>query len=63
MRKVCELPYGGNIYPVFFTKTDIVILVDGSDLEILTEGKDILNAVEKARDAIELKCVSMENAK
>lgn len=50
-----------NIYPVFFTKTDTVILVEVPDLEILTEGKDMVNAVEMARDAIELKCVSMED--
>lgn len=50
-----------NIYPVFFTKTDTVILVEVPDLEILTEGKDMINAVEMARDAIELKCVSMED--
>ncbi len=50
-----------NIYPVFFTKTDTVVLVEVPDLEILTEGKDMVNAVEMARDAIELKCVSMED--
>ena len=51
-----------NIYPVFFTKTDTVVLVEVPDLGILTEGKDMINAVEMARDAIELKCVSMEDA-
>ena len=50
-----------NIYPVFFTKTDTVVLAEVPDLEILTEGKDMINAVEMARDAIELKCVSMED--
>lgn len=50
-----------SIYPVFFTKTDTGILVEVPDLEILTEGKDMINAVEMARDAIELKCVSMED--
>ncbi len=52
-----------NVYPVFFTITDTVILVEVPDLEILTEGKDMVNAVEMARDAIELKCVSMEDDK
>lgn len=51
-----------NIYPVFFTKTIDAILVEVPDLEILTEGKDMNNAIEMARDAIELKCVSMEDA-
>lgn len=50
-----------NVYPVFFTKTDTVVLIEVPDLEILTEGKDMINAVEMARDAIELKCVSMED--
>lgn len=50
-----------NIYPVFFTKTDTTVLVEVPDLEILTEGKDMINAVEMARDAIGLKCVSMED--
>ncbi len=50
-----------NIYPVFFTTTDTTVLVEVPDMEILTEGKDMINAVEMARDAIELKCVSMED--
>lgn len=52
-----------NVYPVFFTKTDEVILVEVPDLEILTEGNDMNHAIDMARDAIELKCVSMEDAK
>ncbi len=49
------------MYPVFFTKTDTVVLVEVPDLEILTEGTDMSDAMEMARDAIELKCVSMED--
>jgi len=52
-----------DVYPVFFTKTDTNVLVEVPDLEILTEGTDINNAIDMARDAIELKCVSMEDAK
>lgn len=52
-----------NVYPVFFTITDTNILVEVPDLEILTEGKDMADAIEMARDAIELKCVSMEDDK
>ena len=52
-----------NVYPAFFTITDTIILVEVPDLEILTEGKDMKNAIEMARDAIELKCVSLENDK
>ena len=52
-----------NVYPVFFTKTDTVVLVEVPDLEILTEGTEMSDAIEMARDAIELKCVSMEDDK
>lgn len=41
-----------NIYPVFFTKADTVILVEVPDLEILTEGTDMVNAIEMAREII-----------
>ncbi len=50
-----------NVYPVFFTKTDTVVLVEVPDLEMITEGTDMSDAMEMARDAIELKCVSMED--
>lgn len=51
-----------NVYPVFFTQVDDIILVEVPDLEILTQGTDMNNAIDMARDAIELKCVSMEDA-
>ena len=51
------------VYPVYFTMTDAVVLVEVPDLEMLTEGKDMNNAIDMARDAIELKCVSLEDAK
>ena len=50
-----------NVYPVFFTKAEEVILIEVPDLEILTEGKDMTNAIKMARDAIELKCVTLED--
>jgi predicted RNase H-like HicB family nuclease len=50
-----------TIYPAFFTKTDTVVLIEVPDLEILIEGTDMVDAVEMARDAIELKCISMED--
>ena len=49
------------VYPVFFTKAEDVILVEVPDLEIVTEGEDMSDAIEMARDAIELKCVSLED--
>lgn len=50
-----------KVYPVFFTKTDDCVLIEVPDLEILTEGTDMKDAIDMARDAIELKCVSMED--
>ena len=52
-----------SVYPVFFTKAKNCVLVEVPDLEILTEGKDMSDAIEMARDAIELNCVSREDAK
>ena len=51
-----------TVYPVFFTRTENKILVEVPDLYILTEGTDMNQAIDMARDAIELKCVSMEDA-
>lgn len=51
-----------NVYPVFFTKTDDCILIEVPDFNILTEGTNMNDAIDMARDAIELKCVSMEDA-
>ena len=46
-----------NVYPAFFTKTNDKVLVEVPDLDILTEGNDMNDAIDMARDAIELKCV------
>jgi len=51
------------VYPVLFTKIDDCILVEAPDLEVLTEGKDMRNAIDMARDAIELMCVTLEDHK
>ena len=50
-----------NIYPVIFTKTENEILVEVPDLEILTQGIDMINAIEMARDAIGLKVITLED--
>lgn len=52
-----------NVYPVLFTKTDECVLIEVPDFNILTEGKDMNDAMEMARDAIELNCVTMEDNK
>ncbi len=51
------------VYPVLFTKTDDCILVEAPDLGVLTEGKDMKNAIDMARDAMELMCVTLEDHK
>lgn len=50
-----------NVYPVYFTRTESIVLVEVPDFEILTQGTDMSNAIEMARDAIELKCVALED--
>lgn len=51
-----------NVYPVIFTQTEDVILIEVPDLEILTQGQDLIDAVEMARDAIGLKGISFEDS-
>ena len=48
-------------YPVIFTETKDAILVEVPDLSIFTEGKDIENAIDMARDAISVAIVSRED--
>lgn len=48
-------------YPVIFTETKDAILVEVPDLSIFTEGKDIENAIDMARDAISIAIVSRED--
>lgn len=48
------------VYPVIFTPSENVILIEVPDLEILTEGESIVNAIDMARDAIGLKIISLE---
>lgn len=50
-----------KIYPVIFTQTKTDVLVEVPDLEILTQGTDIENAFEMARDAVSVTIVSMED--
>lgn len=48
-------------YPTILTETDDAVLVEVPDLEILTEGTDISNAIEMARDAIGIAGISMQD--
>jgi len=50
-----------KVYPVIFTQTEDVVLVEVPDLNILTEGKDMVDAIEMARDAIGLHGISRED--
>ena len=56
------------VYPVIFTETETNILIEVPDLNILTEANQegkrkgsLADAVGMARDAIGLKCISMED--
>ena len=50
-----------NAYPVIFTKTDTVALVEVPDLNIFTEGTNMADAIFMARDAIGLNGISIED--
>ena len=50
-----------NVYPVIFTKTEENILVEVPDLRIMTEGKDMADAIYMARDAIGLHGITLED--
>ncbi|MDZ5724788.1 type II toxin-antitoxin system HicB family antitoxin [Acetobacterium sp. K1/6] len=49
------------IYPVIFTQTDEIVLVEVPDLGILTEGVDMADAIDMARDAIGLKGITIQD--
>ena len=51
------------VYPTLIEKSEDMYLVFVPDLMIYTEGKDLGNAIEMARDAISLKCLSLEDNK
>ena len=60
-RKVVKMK---NVYPVIFTRTrdeKDTVLIEIPDLEILTEGYGIANAIEMARDAIGLDGITRED--
>lgn len=48
-------------YPTILTPVDDAILVEVPDLDILTEGKDVSDAIEMARDAIGVTGLSMQD--
>ena len=55
-----------QVYPVIFTQLDDkkhTVLIEVPDLEILTDGFGMPNAIEMARDAIGLKVITMEDQK
>ncbi len=52
-----------KVYPTILTQTDDgTVLIEVPDMEILTQGKDYVDAIMMARDAIGLKGISMEDA-
>lgn len=50
-----------KVYPVIFTQTESSVLIEVSDMDILTEGTDLENAIEMARDAIGLKGIAIQD--
>lgn len=52
-----------KVYPVIFTETKDNILIEVPDFEILTQGNDLTNAIDMARDAMGLKGLSFEEGK
>lgn len=50
-----------KVYHTIFTQAKDCVLVEVPDMEILTEGKTIAEAIEMARDAIGLKGITMED--
>lgn len=52
-----------NAYPVFIAEHDSTSLVYIPDFDIYTEGKDTVDAISMARDAIGLKGIDFEDDK
>lgn len=50
-----------NSYPTFIKENGKIFLVYVPDLDIYTEGKNLTNAIEMARDAIGLKGITLED--
>lgn len=50
-----------NVYPVIFTRVEGNVLVEVPDLGIMTEGKDMIDAIYMARDAIGLHGITLED--
>lgn len=55
------MTHSKKAYLAIFTQVDDVVLVEVPDLEILTEGKDMPDAIEMARDAIGITVISMDD--
>lgn len=51
------------IYPVVFTKLDDGYMVYVPDMEINTQGDDLAEAIDMARDAIGIMCIDMQDDK
>ena len=50
-----------KVYPVILTQAEDCILIEVPDLEILTQGKDLADDIEMARDAIGLTIITMQD--
>lgn len=52
---------GKQVYPVVFTPCDEGYLVDVPDFDITTEGRDLADAIDMARGAINLMGITLED--
>ena len=50
-----------KVYSVIFTQTEDMILIEVPDLQILTQGINLTESIEMARDAIGLKIISLQD--
>lgn len=57
-----RIPTMKRIYPVIFTQTNDGILIEVPDMDIVTEAKDMTDAIDMARDAIGLKGITLEDS-
>ena len=50
-----------KVYPVIFTQSEDMILIEVPDLQILPQGINLTESIEMARDAIGLKIISLQD--
>ena len=49
------------VYPIILSKGEKFILVKVPDLDLMTQGLDLVDAIKMARDIINLTCVELQD--